>query len=69
LATGTGAGLAEQVERHAFMDMGAGPNPVDGFLHLAMLGVAALDRIRSGGQQPVIEKGQRLVDVGREERS
>ena len=57
LTTGTGAGLAEQIKRHTVIDMGAGPNAVDGFLHLAMPAIAALDRIGSGGQQPVIEKG------------
>ena len=68
MATGTGSCLAEQVKRQAFINMRMRPNAVDTFLHLAMAAVAALDGIGGGRQQPVIEKGQRLVDIGRKER-
>ena len=68
MATGPGARLAEQVKRHSVMDVRAGPNTVDTFLHLPMTAIAALDRIGGGRQQPVIEKGQRLVNISRKER-
>jgi hypothetical protein len=50
------------------MNMGRGANAVDRFLHLAMAAIAALNRIGGRRQQPVIQKGERLIDIGREER-
>ena len=44
-----------------------GANAVDGFLHLAVTAVAALHGVGCRGQQFVIEKRQRLLQVGGEQ--
>jgi hypothetical protein len=72
LAEGDGTagslGVAEQVECDTFGDVRLGADLVDGFLHLAMASVSALDGVGGGRQQSIIQEGERLLDIGGEER-
>ena len=72
LDQGTAAALSlsvtEQVESDAVSNVDLSPDAIDGFLHLAMAPVSPLDGIAGGCQQLVIEKGERFLDIGGEER-
>src|SRR5262245_34602269 len=57
--------IAKHVEGDTVGDMLLRADPVDGLLHLTVAPVAALYGIRSRGQQLVVEKRQRLVEIGR----
>ena len=48
-------------------EVGLGSHPVDRLLHLAMTTVASFHRVGGRGQQRIIEKGQGLLEVGREQ--
>jgi len=54
------------IHRDALTDMFTGAYPVDALLHFAMATIGPLRRVRSRGQQRVIQEGERLFQVGRE---
>ena len=60
-------GFAEQVKGQPGNDVVKGSNTVHGFLHFAVAPIAPLDRIGGCAQQAVIQEGQGLFDIGREE--
>ena len=56
-------GVAVHIEGDASADLGLGAYAVDGLLHFAMATEAAFYGVGSRGQQGVIQKRQRLVEV------
>ena len=60
-------GLALHVGGDASADLRLGSDAVDGLLHLAMAAVAAFDGVGGGRQQRVVQEGQGLLQVRREE--
>ena len=69
---GTAAALSlsvtEQVKSDAVGNVDLSPDAIDALLHLTMPPVSPLDGIAGGCQQPIIEKGERFLDIGGKER-
>jgi hypothetical protein len=61
-------GVAKHVQGDAGSEVGLGADAVNGFLHLTVAPVSPFDDVGSRRQQLVIEKGECLLDIGREER-
>jgi len=59
--------VALHVQSDAAADGLAGADAIDGFLHLAVTPVAALHRVGGGWQQGIVQKGQGLFQVRREQ--
>ena len=57
--------ITEHVHGDSVVDVFSGADPIDRFLHLAVTAVAPLHGVGCGGQQVVVKKRQRLVQVGR----
>ncbi|MSR59222.1 MAG: hypothetical protein EXS05_16525 [Planctomycetaceae bacterium] len=55
--------LTNQVEGDSSVKLILVPNAVNGLLHFAMTTIAALNGVRSRGQQFVVEKSQCLVEI------
>src|SRR5438105_15411396 len=55
--------LTNHVESNSSVKLILVPNTIDSLLHFAMTPIAALDGVRSRGQQFVVEKGQSLVEI------
>lgn len=58
--------VAQHVQSHSLLDTLVRSDPIDALLHFVVSTVAPLHGIGCGGQQRIIQKGQRLVQVGRE---
>jgi len=61
--------IALHVEGDAASDVRLATDAIDGFLHLAVAPVAAFHGIGCGRQWSITQKGQCLLEVGREELS
>ncbi len=55
------------VNRDALADVFASPYSVNALLHFAMMTVGLLHSIGNGRQQGIIQEGERIFKVGREE--
>ena len=60
-------GVSLHVQGDTLLDVMMGADAVDGLLHLTVAAVASFDGVGSGRQQLVVEEGQGLLQVGREE--
>ena len=60
--------LAQEILGDALPDVGVGADPIDRLLRLAVAAVAPLHGVRSGGEGAIIQEGQSLLEVAREER-
>ena len=55
------------IQGNARGDVWFGADAIDGLLHLAMTAVSSFHGVRSGRKEVVIQEGQGLLQVGREE--
>ena len=59
--------LAKQVQGEAVRNVVSGADAIDGLLHFAIAAIAAFHRVGGGTEQAVIQEGQRLFQIGREQ--
>jgi hypothetical protein len=67
LSPSFGLGVSLHIHRDPLGNMFSGSDLIDRLLHLSVSPIGSFHRVGSRRQQRVIEKGQRLLDIRREQ--